>query len=134
LINILSRLEECDYVTRQRNKDDQRRVSVTLTARGRRLIAEVAPFVDERYRELESIVGEELMSALIVVLDRLLGLPLGNRTRKKRRNRRRDRNVGSGAALTKPQRHDRTHGASPHVRPVSNPLSITHFTNRNLPS
>jgi homoprotocatechuate degradation regulator HpaR len=82
LTNILSRLEEYDYVARQRNKDDQRRVFVALTAGGRRLIAEVAPFVDERYRELENIVGGELMSALIVVLDRLLSLPLDKSDRK----------------------------------------------------
>lgn len=73
LTNILSGLEDSAHVERRRGADDQRRVFVTLTARGRHLIADVAPFIDERYRELEAIMGDGLMTDLIAVLDRLLG-------------------------------------------------------------
>lgn len=43
-----------------------------------RAIARVAPFVEEQYRELEAMMGAELMNALIVDLVRLLSLPLAN--------------------------------------------------------
>ena len=76
LSNILSRLEEVGYVSRERSREDQRKVFVELTRRGRKLVGEVAPDVDARYRDLERILGTELMASLFVVLDRLLSVPL----------------------------------------------------------
>ena len=75
LTNILAGLEESGLIARQRNPTDQRRVIVVLTMTGREKVWEVAPFVEEQYRELEAMMGAELMDALIVVLDRLLSLP-----------------------------------------------------------
>jgi homoprotocatechuate degradation regulator HpaR len=72
LTNILSRLEELDYVGRRRSADDQRRVYVVLTTKGRRLIAAVAPFIAEQYRVIEARIGAGMMKELIAVLDRLL--------------------------------------------------------------
>ncbi len=76
LSNILSHLEAAGHVVRERSREDQRKVFVTLGRRGRALVAEVAPHVDARYRELEKVLGMELMSSLLAVLDRLLSLPL----------------------------------------------------------
>ena len=76
LSNILSRLEEIGYVTRERSKEDHRKVFVMLGRRGQVLVGDVAPYVDARYRELERALGTELMSSLFTVLDRLLSLPL----------------------------------------------------------
>ncbi len=75
LAGILARLEEAGLVRRARAKADQRRVFVTLSAKGKRLIAEMAPLVDAEYQRLESALGGELMASLITVLDRLLELP-----------------------------------------------------------
>lgn len=74
LTNMLSRLTELDYVARRRSADDQRRVFVALTAKGRRLIVTVAPFIAEQYRVIEARIGAGMMEELIAVLDRLLDL------------------------------------------------------------
>jgi homoprotocatechuate degradation regulator HpaR len=76
LSNILSRLEENEYVLRERSDQDHRKVFVTLAKPGRILVRKVAPSVDACYRELEKALGAELMSSLFAVLDRLLNLPL----------------------------------------------------------
>jgi homoprotocatechuate degradation regulator HpaR len=72
LSNILSRLEEVGYVGRQRSREDQRTVFVTLTRRGSAFVAQVAPDIDAQYRSLEKALGANLMAALFDVLDRLL--------------------------------------------------------------
>ncbi|MBI5321823.1 homoprotocatechuate degradation operon regulator HpaR [Bradyrhizobium sp.] len=72
LSNILSRLEATGYVTRERGREDHRKVFVTLAKSGLTLVGEVANHVDARYREIEKALGADLMSALFVVLDRLL--------------------------------------------------------------
>lgn len=82
LSNILSRLEEVGYVTRERSREDQRKVFVALAGKGHALVREVAPSVDACYRDLERVVGVDLMASLIVVLDRLLSLPLDSIERK----------------------------------------------------
>jgi len=75
LAGILARLEEAGLVRRERASADQRRVFVTLSGKGKRLIAEMAPLVDAQYEKLEAALGRELMASLIAVLDRLLQLP-----------------------------------------------------------
>ena len=75
LTGILARLEDTGLVRRARAKADQRRVFVSLSGKGKRLIAEMAPLVDAEYEKLEAALGSELMFALVTVLDRLLELP-----------------------------------------------------------
>lgn len=74
LAGILARLEDAGLVRRARAKTDQRRVFVTLSGKGKRLIAEMAPLVDAEYETLEAALGGELMVSLVTVLERLLQL------------------------------------------------------------
>jgi len=76
LAGILARLEDAGLVRRARAKADQRRVFVTLSGKGKRLIGEMAPLVDAQYEKLEAALGGELMASLITVLERLQQLPV----------------------------------------------------------
>jgi len=71
LAGVLARMEELDLVARERLDHDQRRVRVSLTARSRTLVRQLAPRVEQAYRELETQIGPELVQQMYAVLDQL---------------------------------------------------------------
>jgi homoprotocatechuate degradation regulator HpaR len=76
IVGVLQRMEEAGLVERERMADDQRRVSVTATARSRQLGRRMIPAIEKRYAEIEELVGAETLQKAYEVLDALLA-PLG---------------------------------------------------------
>jgi len=76
IVGVLQRMEEAGLVERERMAGDQRRVSVTATARSRQLGRRMIPAIEKRYAEIEGLVGEEALQRAYDVLDALLA-PLG---------------------------------------------------------
>lgn len=76
IVGMLQRMEEAGLVDRERMADDQRRVSVSVTARSRQLGRRMIPAIEERYTSIERQVGVETLQQAYDVLDALLA-PLG---------------------------------------------------------
>lgn len=76
IVGVLQRMEEAGLVERERMAEDQRRVSVTATARSRQLGRRMFPAIDKRYGEIEQLVGVQTLQQAYDVLDALLA-PLG---------------------------------------------------------
>jgi homoprotocatechuate degradation regulator HpaR len=72
LAGVLSRMESSGLVTRTRFETDQRRVTVCLTPKGERVVAELRPLIMDQYKEIEDHFGPALIAELYDVLDRLL--------------------------------------------------------------
>lgn len=77
IVGVLMRMEEAGLVARERMADDQRRVSVSLTARSRQLGRRMIPAIEERYASIEATVGVQTLQQAYDVLDALLA-PLGH--------------------------------------------------------
>jgi homoprotocatechuate degradation regulator HpaR len=76
IVGVLQRMEEAGLVERERMAGDQRRVSVTATARSRQLGRRMIPAIEKRYLEIEKMVGVQTLQQAYDVLDALLA-PLG---------------------------------------------------------
>lgn len=76
IVGVLNRMEEAGLVKRERMADDQRRVSVSATARSRALGRRMIPEIEERYGKVEQLVGAETLKKAYEVLDAILA-PLG---------------------------------------------------------
>ena len=76
IVGVLNRMEEAGLVERERMAGDQRRVSVSATARSRALGRRMIPAIEERYVEVEQLVGVETLNKAYEVLDAILA-PLG---------------------------------------------------------
>ncbi len=71
MAGVLERMEQSGYITRRRVHHDQRRVLVSLTAKSRRLAAEMSPEIEATYRLLEDALGTEFGNRLHGALDYL---------------------------------------------------------------
>lgn len=72
LAGILSRMDDLDLVLRERLDHDQRRVRVSVTAKGRALAAKLAPKIEATYRELEDQIGTDFIERLYLTLDEVI--------------------------------------------------------------
>ena len=72
LAGILGRMEEMELVMRERLDYDQRRVRVSLTAKGRAVAARIAPKIEMIYVDIESRVGPDFMKQFYQMLDALI--------------------------------------------------------------
>lgn len=72
LSRILPKLDAAGIITRRPNKQDQRRVIVSIAPKGRALFDEIAPESERLYREIAADIGDELMHDLYTVLDRMI--------------------------------------------------------------
>jgi homoprotocatechuate degradation regulator HpaR len=81
LAGVLSRMEQMGLVRRKRLPNDQRRVSVSLTARSRALAARMAPLIDGVYARLEALLGEEFTALFYQALDDVIAKLKSPRTR-----------------------------------------------------
>jgi len=77
LAGVLARMDDLGLVQRERLAQDQRRVLVTLTARSRRMAAEMAPEIEAAYAAIEAHIGAAFIDGFYAALDELNGL-LGN--------------------------------------------------------
>jgi homoprotocatechuate degradation regulator HpaR len=72
LAGVLARMDEAGWVQRSRVDNDQRRVSVSLTARSVALAAAIAPKIESVYIDLEGRLGVTFTQRLYAVLDELV--------------------------------------------------------------
>jgi homoprotocatechuate degradation regulator HpaR len=70
----LPNLEADGLVSRRANKQDQRRVSVSLTAKGRQLFEAVAPQSEAIYAQLAQEIGPQRMEQIYGLLDEVIGI------------------------------------------------------------
>jgi homoprotocatechuate degradation regulator HpaR len=73
LSRILPKLEADGLVSRRSSKSDQRRVIVSLTSKGRRLFATVAPRSEEIYAALAREIGPAKLEQIYHLLDEVIG-------------------------------------------------------------
>lgn len=73
LSRILPKLEAEGLVSRRSNKSDQRRVIVSLTSKGRRLFADVAPQSEAIYAALAREIGAARLDQIYQLLDEVIG-------------------------------------------------------------
>lgn len=69
MAGILKRLEETGLIKRATVPNDKRRISVSLTPKGQKLITEMAPLVHQQYEFLEEAYGKTRIVELYQVLD-----------------------------------------------------------------
>lgn len=72
LAGVLARMEDSELITRTRFETDQRRVTVCLSAKGERLVAEMSPLIMAQYKIIEQSFGPELIKELYDVMDRVV--------------------------------------------------------------
>lgn len=72
LAGVLSRMEDSALITRTRFETDQRRVTVCLSPKGERLVAELGPLIMAQYKVIEEAFGPALIAELYDVMDRVL--------------------------------------------------------------
>jgi homoprotocatechuate degradation regulator HpaR len=71
LSRILRTLERRRLIRRSVPAEDQRAAQIALAAAGRRLIGQVAPHSERRYRQIAERIGEDSMATLYDVLPKL---------------------------------------------------------------
>jgi homoprotocatechuate degradation regulator HpaR len=74
LSRILPKLEADGLLSRRANEKDQRRISVSLTARGRRLFDRVAPQSEAIYETLAREIGPARLEQIYALLDDVIGV------------------------------------------------------------
>jgi homoprotocatechuate degradation regulator HpaR len=74
LSRILTTLEQRGWIERRSHAGDARRSEIELTPVGRGVVADVAPRSEATYREIESELGEDELTALIAALERVANL------------------------------------------------------------
>ncbi|MBV7428376.1 MULTISPECIES: homoprotocatechuate degradation operon regulator HpaR [unclassified Acidovorax] len=72
LAGILARMDDLGLVLRERLENDQRRVRVSVTPKGKALAASLAPTIEATYRELENQLGVEFIAHLYATLDEVI--------------------------------------------------------------
>ena len=72
LAGILARMDELGLVLRERFANDQRRVLVSVSAKGADLASQLAPRIEATYKELEAQIGQSFARDLYRTLDLLL--------------------------------------------------------------
>jgi len=71
LTGVLTRMDEIGFVERRRVDSDQRRLLISLTAKGRQLVRRIAPLVEREYQALEAAIGGDLVREAYALVDRL---------------------------------------------------------------
>ena len=72
MAGMLARMDELGWVLRERFPNDQRRVLVSVSAKGTELASELAPRIEAVYQELEGLIGKAFARDLYRILDGLL--------------------------------------------------------------
>ncbi len=74
LSRILPKLESDGLLARRNSTSDQRRIIVSLTPKGRRLFAEVAPESEAIYSALARDIGPDRLDQIYSLLDEVIGI------------------------------------------------------------
>jgi DNA-binding MarR family transcriptional regulator len=71
---MLNGLEHKGYISREMDKDDRRKVSVTLTDKGKAMLEETKKFADKTLDETIERFGEDNIRQLISLFNRLIDI------------------------------------------------------------
>ncbi len=71
LSRILSNLDQRSLINRRADPSDQRRSMISLAAKGRRLVARIAPKSENEYAEIERLLGPDKLRELLGLLAEL---------------------------------------------------------------
>ncbi|MFM2342297.1 MAG: hypothetical protein RLZZ592_1950 [Pseudomonadota bacterium] len=74
LAGVLARMDDMGLVHRERQANDARRVTVTLTDRSRELAAAMAPQIEVIYQTIEAHIGGDFIDRFYATLDELIEL------------------------------------------------------------
>lgn len=69
MAGVLARMERMALLERQRQSTDQRRVVVRLAPKGRQLVSEMAPLIDQQYQHLEDALGAQVFTQVFTSLE-----------------------------------------------------------------
>jgi homoprotocatechuate degradation regulator HpaR len=83
LSRILPKMESDGFISRRTSRHDQRCQQVSLTPRGRRLFAEIAPESEAIYAALARTIGPRRLDELYLALERMLASLAGKQVGKK---------------------------------------------------
>ena len=72
MAGVLARMEAMELITKERFADDQRRILVSLTKKSIGLVRVISKDLEVRYRELERVVGPEVVERVYSAIDDLL--------------------------------------------------------------
>ena len=64
LTGIIKRLEQQNFIQRQKSNEDQRRILLSLTDHAKKVFDEVSPRFEQRYSKITEQFGEEKMQEL----------------------------------------------------------------------
>lgn len=74
LSRILPNLEERGLMRRRAHDRDQRRIAVSLTGRGQRMFADIAPESEQIYASLAREIGSARLDGIYSALDEIIGI------------------------------------------------------------
>ncbi len=72
MAGMLSRMEDLGLITRERQEQDHRRVTVCLTDKSRALSATLAPRIEAVYSKIENHIGADFATRFYKILDQLI--------------------------------------------------------------
>lgn len=69
LTGIITRLEQQNFIQRQKSNEDKRRVLLSLTDHAQKVFDEISPRFEERYRKMTEQFGQEKMDEFKELLE-----------------------------------------------------------------
>lgn len=69
---VLMRMEDAKLIKREKMSGDQRRLIVQLAKKGDQLIEEIAPLIDAQYKNIEKVIGKDVLVNLTHSLELFL--------------------------------------------------------------
>jgi len=75
---VLARMKGMELIERNRSVEDQRRVLVRLAPKGEKLIAEIAPYIEQQYRYLEKAFSKRVLADLDKALEKFLEVDISS--------------------------------------------------------
>ncbi|HKS92118.1 MAG TPA: hypothetical protein VJQ83_09340, partial [Tepidiformaceae bacterium] len=72
LVGVLARMRQLGVISKRPVAHDQRRVLISLTAKGRTLAESLVPEIEAAYRRIEREMGESFINGLRETLSKLL--------------------------------------------------------------
>lgn len=72
MAGVLARMEEKELISRTRFPDDQRRVLVKPSNKGKEIVQQIAPLIAQQYQYLENALGADLVQQMYSLTEKLI--------------------------------------------------------------
>ncbi|MGE0036072.1 MAG: MarR family transcriptional regulator [Xanthobacteraceae bacterium] len=69
VVGIIQRMEMLDYICRTAHTNDKRKINISLSKKGGRLVAEAVPMMALAYKRIEVILGKSTYKNLFAILE-----------------------------------------------------------------